>query len=572
MQRLKLHTLFVLFTIIGLVNSTTGTTKPRDTEKQSLNHHLTQQQVENLYQLGLIWGFLKYHHPEIRSGKLDWDKELLDVFPKIASNVDSHSNQEMLADWVASFGIPESYPTQQNVDQDIYLQPDNDWANNINFLGERLSQNLNEIYNARHAPISNHYVSFQPRNKKAIFENEIGYKWNDFDRQDIRLLTLFRYWNAIQYWFPYRDMIPRDWKVILKEYLQKISEIKTKYEYLIEMSALVAEIKDSHGGYLDGYYTLSHWGSFSLGIDVERIENQWIVVKNREVLSQAQKEELNVGDVIVSIDGRTPEALADELKPFCAASNNSALYKKIGMRLSSGKSEHCEITVERNGETFDLLLTRNQPKKAPPPFYRVLNGTPFQLITSQIAYIKLSEADNSKIDEYLRLMANTKGVIIDIRCYPKDPRFSSKLAGHFIKKKTTFAMTTHCDPGNPGRIIWGEKISIEPKIPHYSGKIVVLVNSATISNSEFQAMCFQSTPNCTVIGSQTMGADGNVTSVPISDLLSTTFSGIGIFYPDKSPAQQVGIIPDIAVSQTIESIRSGKDLVMEEAIRNILSD
>ena len=33
--------------------------------------------ISNLELLGKIWGFLKYHHPEVGKGKYDWDDELL---------------------------------------------------------------------------------------------------------------------------------------------------------------------------------------------------------------------------------------------------------------------------------------------------------------------------------------------------------------------------------------------------------------------------------------------------------------------------------------------------------------
>jgi hypothetical protein len=47
-------------------------------------------------------------------------------------------------------------------------------------------------------------------------------------------------------------------------------------------------------------------------------------------------------------------------------------------------------------------------------------------------------------------------------------------------------------------------------------------------------------------------------------------SGIGIFYPDKTPTQRVGIVPDVEVKPTIAGIRAGRDEVLEQALRQIL--
>ena len=45
---------------------------------------------------------------------------------------------------------------------------------------------------------------------------------------------------------------------------------------------------------------------------------------------------------------------------------------------------------------------------------------------------------------------------------------------------------------------------------NYKGKVIVLLNEDSISQSEWTAMCFQTAGNTTIIGSQTAGADGNV--------------------------------------------------------------
>src|SRR2546428_559237 len=37
---------------------------------------LTKVQIENLATLGRVWGFLKYHHPDVVAGKRHWDYEL----------------------------------------------------------------------------------------------------------------------------------------------------------------------------------------------------------------------------------------------------------------------------------------------------------------------------------------------------------------------------------------------------------------------------------------------------------------------------------------------------------------
>jgi len=47
-------------------------------------------------------------------------------------------------------------------------------------------------------------------------------------------------------------------------------------------------------------------------------------------------------------------------------------------------------------------------------------------------------------------------------------------------------------------------------------------------------------------------------------------SGIGVFYPDRTPTQQIGIVSNVKVVPKVAGIRAGRDEVLEEALRQIL--
>jgi len=111
---------------------------------------------------------------------------------------------------------------------------------------------------------------------------------------------------------------------------------------------------------------------------------------------------------------------------------------------------------------------------------------------------------------------------------------------------------------------------LTPQQPHYSGKVVVLVDEVTLSQAEYTTMAFRASPRTVVVGSTTAGADGNVSQIMLPGGLRTMISGIGVFFPDKRPTQRIGIVPDIEVRPTIAGIRAGRDEVLEAALRQIL--
>ena len=115
-------------------------------------------------------------------------------------------------------------------------------------------------------------------------------------------------------------------------------------------------------------------------------------------------------------------------------------------------------------------------------------------------------------------------------------------------------------------------MNLTPAEPRYEGRIAILVDEVSVSQAEYTAMAFRAAPGALVIGSTTAGADGNVSPIPLPGGDRSMISGIGVFYPDKTPTQRVGIVPDVAVRPTIAGIREGRDEVLEAALRQILGD
>lgn len=66
---------------------------------------LSAQQIDNLVMLGKVWGFLKYHHPAVASGKYQWDYELFRILPRVLAASSKKQTQALLTEWIASLGV-----------------------------------------------------------------------------------------------------------------------------------------------------------------------------------------------------------------------------------------------------------------------------------------------------------------------------------------------------------------------------------------------------------------------------------------------------------------------------------
>ena len=182
-----------------------------------------------------------------------------------------------------------------------------------------------------------------------------------------------------------------------------------------------------------------------------------------------------------------------------------------------------------------------------------------------VAYLKLSSVVAEEASGYIRRAAGAEVLVIDIRNYLSE-FVVFRLGQHLATKRTEFARFTGIDLCNPGAFVWSNPVALEPTEPTYMGSVVILVDEISLSQAEYTAMAFRGAPSAVVVGSMTAGADGNISQIPLPGGMSTLMSGIGVFYPDGTPTQRVGIVPDLVVRPSIAGIREGRDEVLEVGV------
>ena len=79
-------------------------------------------------------------------------------------------------------------------------------------------------------------------------------------------------------------------------------------------------------------------------------------------------------------------------------------------------------------------------------------------------------------------------------------------------------------------------------------------------------MVLQMNPRTVTVGNSTSGADGNISLFTFPGEVRTIYSGIGIYYPDFTPTQRVGVRVDYTVEPKINDIKKKIDTAYEEAI------
>lgn len=525
-------------------------------------------QVDNLTTLGRVWGFLKYHHPKIAGGERHWDYDLFRVLPSILAAPDRAAANAALIRWIDDLGpVPPCAPCAKLEEKDLSLRPDLDWIADQATLGTELSQRLRAIHQNR---VSDHqfYISMVPKIGNPIFNHEPGYGAVVLPDFGFQLLALYRFWNIVEYWSPDRDITDQDWNRVLPDFIPRVALAKDADSYKRELMALITKMRDGHANLWNAINVRPPVGKCQIPVNVRFIENV-PVITGYTVASPDQREELKIGDVITELDGVPVHQLIETWLPYYAGSNDEARRRDIAYFFTRGDCGDATVGIRRQDSELKLTVKRTAPSNVDRAKHD-LPGPTFRLLSNDVAYLKLSSVKVADCPHYVEQAAGTKGLIIDIRNYPSEFVVFA-LGSLLVSGETAFARATRGDLSNPGAFYWEAPDLIPPEKPHYSGKVIVLVDESSMSQAEFTAMAFRAA-GAMVVGSTTSGADGNVSHFELPGGLPTMISGLGVFYPDRKPTQRIGIIPDVTVRPTITGIRAGRDEVLEQALREILGD
>jgi C-terminal processing protease CtpA/Prc len=531
-------------------------------------HKLTVIQVENLTTLGKVWGFLKYHHPKVTSGELHWDYELLRVLPTVLDAPDRAAANSALVRWIEKLGsVAPCNPCAKLEESDLYLRPELRWIDDAR-MGSKLSQNLRAIADNRSVG-EQFYVSLVPGIGNPSFNHELDYAGLKLPDFGFQLLALYRFWNIIEYWFPYRDVMQEDWDRTLTEFIPKIALAENSESYQRELMALIAKVHDGHANLWSSLDVRPPVGTCKIPVRVRFVE-KGPVVTGFVPAEAATTSGLKIGDIITELDGVAVPKLIESWTQYYADSNEAARLRDIAAFMTRGACGESAIEVRRDGRDIKLKTERvPRSQSNADRSWHDLPGDTFRVLSNEVAYLKLSSVKAADASHYIEAAAGAKGLIIDIRNYPSEFVVFA-LGSLLVDHETPFARFTVGDLSNPGAFHWTDPVLLNPKKPHYSGKVVILADEVSLSQAEYTAMAFRAASHAVVVGSTTSGNDGNVSPIALPGGLRGMISGIGVFYPDKRPTQRIGIVPDVEVKPTTAAIRAGRDEVLEEALRQIL--
>lgn len=533
---------------------------------------LTAQQEENLYKLGKVWGYVKYHHPAVVSGEVDWDQALFDALPPVLEAASGEAANQALAQWLEEYPVPdtEGQEAPQGVEGvegvEIVVTPDDEWTQDETWLGQEVSQYLTQL---REQPVEagKLWMNFQMESKGS------------FDTQDdgAKLLGLFRFWNTYEYFSPYVSLTDQDWDTVLQEGIRPVVETDTMGDYILALAQVTAQTGDGHVVFNDSNPPSVWWnqyGDYYLTCSLTLAEGQLVVAQ-----TDGEDTGLQPGDVLVEVDGTTIEQRLTQLRRYFVFSREDAYLNQIQAQLVQTKGATAQVTVLRKGEEVQLQVgtTKNWYREKNPYQTGLLEG-------ENIGYLDPSTVtSHGQLEEWMGQVQDTDGLILDLRHYPG---FSmhNELGEFLIPQPTEFARMSFPDPTTPGQFFTVEGACScgkgwlaqtgqgDQEYPSYSGKVVILMDQRSQSRSEYTIMALRQCPQAVVVGTPSIGTDGDMETLPLPGGLTVTFTGRGVYTPEGEQTQRVGLQPDVWCEPTLDGIRAGRDELVEQAIAIIQGD
>ncbi|KAB1230566.1 S41 family peptidase [Chryseobacterium viscerum] len=522
-------------------------------------------ETQKLESLCRVWGFLKYYHPHVAKGNLNWDEQLFQKINELEYINDKKSLNNLYADWIQSLGEVPPCKECSIKDNKVYFLKNFDlsWMDNSLIFSKDLSQKLHDIENNRNLG-DNHY--FGKWGRKIYFRNEKSYG-SKFTSKTINLLELFRYWNYVEYFFPYKYQTDQNWNNVLTEMIPKFLGVDNTENYHLTLAELVTKTDDSHAYLSSKEIQNNLYGARKVPVDFSYAEGKLVVTKINATRPR-NKNPLHTGDVIYDIEGKTIPQMINSLGKYIPASNSWGKVNKIKDKLLFSNSDSISVKIEREGQnlviktkTYFLKDIIHEKSKAPKKWKFIDEE-------EKIGYVDMGIIEKEDLDEMYGNLKSAKSIIFDLRNYPKQTIIP--LSYLLLPEPSVYYQFTFPDADYPGKFYSRKNVTGRKNPEYYKGNVIVLVDESTQSQAETTTMMLKQHPKAKIIGSNTSGANGDVIMFTIADL-DTRFTGLGAYYPDGRETQRIGIIPDILVKPSVEGLKNKKDEVLERALEYIKS-
>jgi hypothetical protein len=363
--------------------------------------------------------------------------------------------------------------------------------------------------------------------------SEMGYPPPEY-----RLLAAFRIWTVINYFFPYKDLMGEDWDAVLREFIPKMEQAGNALEYHLAAADMVSHIHDSHGfvyslvlrerfravppvrvRVIEGVPVITAFGTPSSATCGDPIYGYGC--HEPAVVTEPPAAGLELGDVILKVDGEDVKDRMTRMSKYIAASTPQSLRRDVAYLVLAGpKDSKATLTLrDRYGHEKEVELPRNCGDSLELRLAGGRSGEVYKLLSENFGYADLTRLDGSMVDGMFDKFKDTKAIILDMRGYPSSEAawaIAARLAEGERPINAIFHLPVVMFPDAPSfqrsitETMFQRLAPTEGKWK-YKEKTVMLIDERAQSAAEYNGLIFEATNGTKFVGSPTAGANGSVT-------------------------------------------------------------
>jgi C-terminal processing protease CtpA/Prc len=404
---------------------------------------------------------------------------------------------------------------------------------------------------------------------QGAWQPDKRYETMNYPAREYRLLALFRFWNVIHYFYPYKDLLDQDWDIVLPRFVPQFAGAGDALDYALAVAEMATCVQDTHTGVYGSKELSRFFGEAAAPVALRLIEGRTAVtdVLDAEAVKGSG---LAVGDVVLAVDGEPVEKRMARYGKYLAGSNPDAHAWAVLRRLLNGPDGSAvKLTVRGKGDKArDVTLPRKAAYAARGP---KRGGDVFKILEGNVGYCDLQRLTVGEVDAMLERLKGTRAIVFDLRGYPRGtawtlaPRLNVKGAKYGASFQRPLVSS-----GVGGEQEEGHFAFRQPLPPttqwKYQGKTVTLIDERAISQSEHTGLFLEAACATTFIGSRTAGANGDITSLTLPGGLFVVFTGHDVRHADGRQLQRVGLVPHVEVRPTLAGVRAGEDEVLARAL------
>ncbi|MEM1330824.1 MAG: S41 family peptidase [Planctomycetota bacterium] len=378
-----------------------------------------------------------------------------------------------------------------------------------------------------------------------------------------------------------KDMNGVDWEAAREQYRPRVESAEDAGDVRRAIANMLGELDASHYGLIPAstYEAMDRGetpgGDGDAGLAVRLVDGEMLVWKTRPD-GPADAAGVRTGWALRSIRGENVAPLIGALSEMDGVSRGETMLPLvIASRLGGPIGGSLDLVFEDgdgNEQAVTLVLDESPGERVglgnlPPVPVEIETET----LSGGIGYFRLSIfLDPPRVmpafSGFVREHRGAPGIVIDLRGNPGGIiLMASGMGGHLVEEKDIYL----------GKLIMREselRLVLNPRGKPYAGKVAVLIDEVSISNSEILSAGLKDVGRARLFGRRTAGQvlPSTVERLPNGDGFQYAFAN----YTSASgeSLERSGVEPDVEIELDRDTLLEGRDATLEAALDWILED